>query len=209
MSFLGGLGKGLSRAFDGTNLAITQAILAGDYQGAAALRARQEELQRQLQQDSEQRDARDRQVIGAKNLGFSGDEIDGMSRPEMSEAIRQRALARMSGAAAGSSGANVSGTPPTDPAPQPAAALAAPPPGAPPPGAGLASGQLRFPGPSGFAASGMSDGAGMRGTPFAGPPLGQIAAPGNLPRLQTHAQAASLPRGAFFLAPDGSIRRND
>ena len=68
MSFLGGLGRGLQTALGGDQLAIAQAILAGDYQAAAALRARQSELQRQNQ-------ARDAQVIGAKNMGFSGDEI--------------------------------------------------------------------------------------------------------------------------------------
>ena len=69
MRFLSGLGKGLHRAFDGTNLAIAQALFAGDHQGAAALRARQDELQRQREEEREQGDARDAQVIGARNVG--------------------------------------------------------------------------------------------------------------------------------------------
>jgi hypothetical protein len=36
----------------------------------------------------------------------------------------------------------------------------------------------------------------------------QTAAFGNLPRVRNHAQAAALPRGAYFLAPDASLRRN-
>ena len=200
MSFLGGLGKGLSRAFDGTNLAITQAILAGDYQGAAALRARQGELQRQLQQDSEQHNARDRQVIGAKNLGFNGDEIDGMTGPELATAVRQRAAMRMFGPSAGAGGGEGGGqTPPVDgagsPAPLPSGA-APQPSGMSPPRINYMPARLRVLPPglgSSFAPGSASDGT-----------SGGLA---SLPRVSTPGQAAALPNGSLFIGPDGSIRR--
>jgi hypothetical protein len=206
MSFLSGLGKGLSRAFDGTNLAIAQAILAGDYQGAAALRARQGELQRQLRQDRAQNDARDAQVIGAKNMGFNGDEIDGMSSPELSAAIRQRALARMLAPAAVPAGGEGDGdgvAPSTDAAPDPLM-----------PGSPEAPGKMR-----GTFDPERTNDLVERRIPYKiaqaflgrGAPSGFGGAIGGaaptLPRANTPGHAAALPKGSPFIAPDGSIRR--
>ena len=214
MSFLSGLGKGLSRAFDGTNLAITQAILAGDYQGAAALRARQGELQRQLQQDGAQADARDQQVIGAKNMGISNDAIRAMSPQDLSWLARQRAAHGMSDPAGGAGGGEDYGGPadsPTLDAPQPAPGRVpptyAPPPGAPPPRATFTSARLPSAGLPFFNGGAMPGGARVQPAPFPGASMAQPATGGTLPRVGTHAQAVSLPRGAIFIAPDGSIRR--
>jgi hypothetical protein len=205
MSFLSGLGKGLSRAFDGTNLAITQAILAGDYQGAAALRARQGELQRQLQQDSEQHDARDRQVIGAKNMGIGDDAIGAMSPQDLSWVARQRAafgLTDPTGGADGGEGADEGAAPPHYAAPQPLMPADQDTPGSlggafdhkgvnylvgRAPGK-LAQAWFRQGAPPGF--GGAMDGA-----------------TGTFPRANTPGHAAALPKGASFIAPDGSIRR--
>jgi hypothetical protein len=216
MSFLSGIGRAIRAPGFGDRLQAGLAAAQGDtgaIQRLRALQLQQAELQRQ-------NDALDAQVIGAKNMGFTGDEIDGMGGPEMSAAVRQRALARMFGADAGAGGGEGSGTSTTDPAPQPAPTRAAPSPaipqparafaaptGAPPYGATFTSERLRSLGPPGFAGGSMENGVGLQAAPFAGPRLGQAASPGNLPSVQTHSQATSLPRGTFFVAPDGSIRR--
>lgn len=214
MSFLSGLGKGLSRAFDGTNLAITQAFLAGDYQGAAALRARQGELQRQLQQDGAQADARDRQVIGAKNMGIGLDAISAMSPQDLSWVARQRAALGSTdptGGADGGEGDDAPAGSPAPEAPQPApdgvSRTYAPPPGAPPPRATFTSAHFPSAGMPFFNGGAMPGGAGIQPAPFRGAPMAQPAMGGTLPRIGSHAQAVSLPRGAIFIAPDGSIRR--
>src|SRR3954454_1413343 len=90
MGFLSGL-QGL---FDPSRLAAAQAFASGDYQGAAALRARLDELQRQ-------RDMRDDQVIGAKDLGFNADEIGAMTPQDLSRLAQERALQRMFGSDGG------------------------------------------------------------------------------------------------------------
>jgi hypothetical protein len=214
MSFLSGLGKGLSRAFDGTNLAITQAILAGDYQSAAALRARQGELQRQLQQDSEQRDARDQQVIGAKNMGIGNDVIGAMSPQDLSWVARQRAAPSLSNSAGDAGGGEDDGGPPglraldaPQPAPDGMSPTYAHPPGAPPPRATFTSARFPSAGLPLFNGGAMPGGAGVQPAPFRGAPMAQLAMGSNLPRVGSDAQAVSLPRGANFIAPDGSIRR--
>ena len=194
MSFLNGLAKGLHRAFDGNGLAVTQAILAGDYQAAGALRARQEALQR----DNAIRDA---QVIGAKNLGLSGDEIAAMSPEALSWAVYQRGAARGFGPGGGLAAGATEGEAGDDASPY------APPPGRPPqdPTFTLTSG--RFSGSPEFGGSAPQQGGGLQAATFPGGSGAQIAGLGNVPRAQSHAQAAALPRGSYFFAPDASLRR--
>jgi hypothetical protein len=184
MSFLSGLGKGLQNAFGGDQLAIAQAILAGDYQSAAALRARQSELQRQ-------NDARDAQVIGAKNMGITLDELRAMSSSDLSRLAQARAAQRMFGSPENGFLGNGGQDGPAQPGA--GASPFAPPPGAPPPDVSLASGRLPIGG--GAFQSGAFPGAGWN----------QMLA--NLPRARTRAEAGSLPKGAYFLAPDASLRR--
>jgi hypothetical protein len=203
MGFLSGLAKGLHRAFDGTNLAMVQALLAGDHQGAAAIRARQDELQRQTELG-------DAQVIAAKNLGFSQDEIDAMrGQPLAWEARRRVAMRGLAGASEGEDGGEA--------APLGAGAAAldkpgdfmpryAPPPGRPEPDASFTQASARAFGGPGFG-NGASPMSGVPRHPaVSAPRWGQMAALANIPRAQTHAQAAALPRGTRFFAPDGSLR---
>lgn len=133
MSFLSGLDKGLHRAFDGTNLAMTQAILAGDYQAAAAIRARQSELERQLQQEGDEKgfDPGDAQVIGAKNPDFTKGEIGAMLGQPMAWEARRRAAGRIDGPEAGGAGEGEAGYDALPRAPNDSAPLHAPPPGKP------------------------------------------------------------------------------
>lgn len=183
MSFLSGLGKGLHRAFDGNNLAIAQALLAGDYQSAGTLRARQEELQRQQA-------SRDAQVIAAKDLGIGGDVSAALTRDDLSALARRRAAARMFGPQ-GEAGDE-------PPAPEDMLMQFAPSPGRFPAGPAVTETSGRYPG-----------GPGLGGGTFpAGPPrLGPIPPLANIARAQSYAQAAALPQGSFFFAPDASLRR--
>jgi hypothetical protein len=131
-----------------------------------------------------------------------------MNGSDLSQVARQRAIARMFGGdgASGEEGGG-GGAPPMDAAPQPAPVFA-PPPGLSPPGAAFTSASLRLPSASGFAGSAAPNGARVPAAPLAGPPMAQATATGGIPRAQSHAQAASLPRGAYFFAPDNTLRRN-
>src|SRR3954466_14320326 len=104
MSFLSGLGKGLHRAFDGNNLAMAQALLAGDYQSAAAITARQEELQRH----SAMRNA---QVRAAKDFGIDGAVIPALNNDDLSAVTRRSYLAGGYGPQAGGAGDADDGAP--------------------------------------------------------------------------------------------------
>jgi hypothetical protein len=183
-SFLSGIGRALRAPGFGDRLQAALAAAGGDTGAIPRLRALQ--LQQALLQ--RQNDARDAQVIGAKNMGFSNDEIGAMNEQDLSWAARQRIADRMFGdeGAPGGEG-DGGGAPPADAASQPAPGFA-PPPGAPPPRAVFTSASLGPPRAPGFTES--------------------AASAGGIPRAHSHAQAASLPRGAFFFAPDGSIRRN-
>ena len=202
MGFLSGLAKGLHRAFDGTNLAMVQALLAGDHQGAAAIRARQDELQRQTELG-------DAQVIAAKNLGFTDDEIGALrGQPLAWEARRRIALRDPTGGEGDYGGETMSPD-------AGAAALHKPggftprfaaPPGRPEPDASFTQASARAFGGPGFG-NGASPMSGVPRHPaVSAPRWGQMAALANIPRAQTHAQAAALPRGTRFFAPDGSLR---
>jgi hypothetical protein len=182
MSFLSGLGRGLQRTFDGNNLAIAQAILAGDYHAAAALRARQEDVERQRQQEREQADARDAQVIGAKNMGFSSDEIGAMSGPALSWMARERAATPPGDADA--AGRVVGGGAPAEKA----VPRLAPPSG---PFAPMISAAAVSPAPRQLGVA---------------PGSSNSRRPGSPPRVRTPAQLSALPRGTPFITPDGSIR---
>jgi hypothetical protein len=220
MSFLSGLGKGLHRAFDANNLAITQAILAGDYQGATALRARQAELQRR-------NDARDAQVVGAKNLGIGNDEISTLSPEDLSWLARQRIAARQhdagaspparegEGAGVAAAGTNVKSPQQRmfdDPEGRGTGGDIGPPPDA-------ALDKRAFPGtmPGAFDPRTMNDLVARMPYKDALALLGRGALPGfggsaagampPLPRASTPGHAAALPKGSPFIAPDGSIRK--
>jgi hypothetical protein len=208
-SFLSGIGRAIRAPGFGDRLQAALAAAGGDAQAITRLHA----LQRQQQADKEASGARDAQVIGAKELGIGNDEIGALSPGDLSRLALQRIAARQfdpGGAPVG--GGELGGTPPagaaTQLAPDGAALEFAPPPGAPPPGASFTLASARFPGPAGFGGEAMQERGGFRSAAFPVARRTQMAALGNLPRAQSHAQAASLPRGAFFFAPDGSIRRN-
>jgi hypothetical protein len=207
-SFLSGIGRAIRAPGLGNRLQAALATAGGDtgaIQRLRALQLQQAELQRQ-------NDARDAQVIGAKNMGIGNDAIAATNSQDLSWLARQRAAARMFGGAAdpgGGEGDDV-GTYPVDAAPQPApgsaAPIFAPPPGAPPSRTTFASAPLRFQPPPGFPVGAAQSGAGLRTAPYSGAHWAQLAAARGIPRATSHAQAASLPRGSRFLAPDGSLR---
>jgi hypothetical protein len=198
MGFLSGL-QGL---FDPNRLAVAQAFASGDYQGAAALRARQDELQRQ-------RAVRDAQVIGAKNLGINPAEIDAMDTQDLSHLAQWRAARRMFDSAAG--GSEDGGLLPSAAkgSPLPAQGSGAPqyasPPGMPPSDPSFASASAPFPGTPGFGGRAGQQG-GLQTGPLSGGGWSQMATLGSIPRLRNLAETASLPRGSIFLAPDASLR---
>ena len=198
MGFLSGL-QGL---FDPNRLAAAQAFASGDYQGAAALRARQDELQRQ-------RDLRDAQVIGAKNLGIDPAEIDAMDTQDLSHLAQWRAARRMFDSGAGGPGNSAAPSPATGGSPLPGQGSGtlkyAPSPGSPPPDASVTSASGRFPGPPGFG-GGTAQQVGLPTVALPDGSWSQMARLGNIPRLRSLAQTASRPRGSFFLAPDASLR---
>jgi hypothetical protein len=150
--FLSNIGAALRAPGLGDRIQAALAAAGGDTNAIIRLRA----LQLQQAELQRQNDARDAQVIGAKNLGFSNDEIGAMGPQDLSLAAQQRIASQMFGPAAGA----VS-TPGAD-------------------SAGLAP----------------DSGVATLGDP-----------PASLPRARTPAHAAALPKGASFIAPDGSIRR--
>src|SRR4051812_33880122 len=152
MGFLSGIGRAVRAPGFGDRLQAALAAAGGDTSAIPRLRA----LQLQQAQYQRQDDARDAQVIGAKNLGFGNDEIGALSPQDLSWAARQRVAGRTfdpGGDPAGGEG-DGAGTYPVDDAPQPApvgaAPIFAPPPGSPPPGASFASAPLRFQRQPGF-----------------------------------------------------------
>ena len=193
MSFLDGLGQGLHRLFGGNNLAMAQALLAGDYRNAAAIGARAEELQRQ-------QGRRDAQVRAAKELGIGGEISDAFNTDDLSMLARRLYAAKMFGPG----GEGVPDAPVDDGAMQPAneARPYAPPPGRFPAGPAFTQASDRYQGGPGFTGSAgprtLAAGA-PRSSPI--PPLGSIA------RARTYADASALPNGAYFFAPNGSLRR--
>jgi hypothetical protein len=189
---------------------MTQAILAGDYQAVAAIRARQTELERQLQQEADEKgfDPGDAQVIGARNPDFTKDEKDAMGGPDPSWLERQSAAEGPFGSGGGSAGGEEGYGDPTpfmEAAPQP-------------PGAGDAM----FPGKMRgvFDPKTMNDVV-ERNWPSKRLPalFGQGGSPGfgfagrgsmaTVPRAGNPRQVAALPKGATFIAPDGSIRKKN
>jgi len=190
MGFLSGL-QGL---FDPNRLAVAQAFASGDYQGAAVLRARQDELQRQ-------RAVRDAQVIGAKNLGIDPDEIGAMTSQDLSRLAQERAAMRMfAPQPGGADGGDEDGTMKGDGTAQP----------------GPKGWPLRPVLPDTLKGSFGSMGVDAAPPGYGAPPkLPQVdygvAAAGkglaSLLRAGTADQAAALPPGCLFLAPNGSIRK--
>jgi len=200
MSFLNGLAKGLHRAFDGNGIAATQAILAGDYQTAAAIRARQEELQR--------RNAiRDAQVSAAKDLGIGGDVSAALNNDDLSMVARQRLIARMYDPELGGLGKGEGDDDGPPLAPDVGKSLYALPPGSPPRDPTFQSASGRYGGSPAFGVGAPQPGGCLQAAAFPGAGGPQLAALGNIPRVQSHAHAAALPRGSYFLAPDASLRR--
>lgn len=201
-SFLSGIGRAIRAPGFGDRLQAALAAVGGDtgaFQRLRALQQQQAELQRQT-------DARDAQVIGAKNLGFSNDEIGAMSGPDLSWAARQRVAARMfdpGGGTGAGEGSDVGPAQSMDVAPEPSA-----------PDSLQLPGKMR----GVFDPKMMNDKVERqfpykralalfaRGAPpgFGGA-IGAAATP--LPRASTPGHAAALPKGAPFIAPDGSIRR--
>jgi hypothetical protein len=96
-SFLSKIGKALRAPGFADRLQAALAAAGGDTSAIPRLRA----LQMQRAEVQRQNDARDAQVIGAKNLGFGNDEIGAMSPQDLSWAARQRIAAQMFDPAAG------------------------------------------------------------------------------------------------------------
>src|ERR1700716_1392852 len=105
MSFLSGIGRAIRAPGFGDRLQAALAAAQGDTNAIQRLRA----LQLQQAGLQRQNDARDAQVIGAKNLGFSNDEIGAMSSQDLSWAARQRAAVRMIDTGGGSAGGDENG----------------------------------------------------------------------------------------------------
>jgi len=84
--FLANIGAALRTPGLGDRLQAALAAAGGDTAALARLRA----LQLQRAEFQRQNDARDAQVIGAKNMGFSNDEIGAMGMQDLSLAARQR-----------------------------------------------------------------------------------------------------------------------
>lgn len=200
-SFLSGIGRAIRAPGFGDRLQAALAAAGGDtgaVQRLHALQQQQAELQRR-------NDARDAQVIGAKNLGFGNDEIGALSPEDLSWAARQRIAPGMvdpGGAPGGGEGGDIGQAPPD---------LGAPDPSAPD---GL---QLRDKMHGVFDHKFMDDRVQLmpskgplalfgQGFPpaFGGAAGGAIPSP---PRASTLGHAHALPKGSPFIAPDGSIRR--
>jgi hypothetical protein len=91
--FLANLGAALRTPGLGDRLQAALAAAGGDTNALMRLRA----LQLQRAEQQRQNDARDAQVIGAKNLGFSNDEIGAMGAQDLSLAARQRIASQIPG----------------------------------------------------------------------------------------------------------------
>lgn len=91
--FLANIGAALRAPGFGDRLQAALAAAGGDTGALARLRA----LQLQRAELQRQNDARDAQVIGAKNLGFSNDEVGAMGMQDLSLAARQRIASQMPG----------------------------------------------------------------------------------------------------------------
>jgi hypothetical protein len=200
-SFFSGIGRALRAPGLGDRLQAALAAAAGDTGAIQRLRA----LQLQQAQLQRQNDARDAQVMGAKNLGFSNDEIGALSPEDLSWAARRRIAAGKFDPGGGADGAEDGdvGQAPAD-------------------YSGLdqsAPDGLKLPGKMGgvFDPKFMDDA--VQRMPYKGslPLFGQGAPPGfdgpaggatpALPRASTLGHVHALPKGAAFVAPDGSIRR--
>src|SRR3954463_9333489 len=95
--FLSNIGAALRAPGLGDRIQAALAAAGGDTNAIMRLRA----LQMQQAELQRQNDARDAQVIGAKNMGFSNDEIGAMGMQDLSLAARQRIASQMFAPAAG------------------------------------------------------------------------------------------------------------
>ena len=145
----------------------------------------------------------------AQALGFTKDEIAAMAPEALSWAVYQRISQRGGGGEGGGGGAA---------APSGAGAAMlhghknamsryAPPPGSPPPDPELTQASARFTGSPGFDVGGTPEMAAFQSDPFAATRWGHMPVLAELPRARTYAEAAGLPKGSCFLAPDASTRR--
>src|SRR3954470_4548503 len=98
--FLSNIGAALRAPGLADRLQAALAAAGGDTNAIMRLRA----LQQQQAEYQRRNDARDAQVIGAKNLGFGNDEIGAMSPQDLSAAARQLAALRAFGSGAGAGG---------------------------------------------------------------------------------------------------------
>jgi hypothetical protein len=200
-SFLSGIGRAIRAPGFGDRLQAALAAAGGDTGAIQRLRA----LQQQQAQLQRQNDTRDAQVIGAKNLGFSNDEIGALSPDDLSWAARRRIAPGMvdpGGGPGGGEGSDIGQAPPDLGAPDPSA----------PDGLQLPDKMHGV-----FDHRFMNDRVQLM--PFKGtldlfgqgfPPAFGGAAGGatpSLPRAKTPGHADALPKGSPFIAPDGSIRR--
>jgi hypothetical protein len=201
-SFLSGIGRAIRAPGFGDRLQAALAAAQGDTSAIPRLRA----LQQQQAELQRQNDARDTQVIGAKNLGFSNDEIGAMSPQDLSWAARQRAAVRMFDPGGGAAGGDD-----TDAGPPPAVEAA---PAALAPDGPIDLGEFR-----GVSGPKFVNDAVERNIPYkralalfgqGAPPGFGVAAGGataTLPRANTPGHVAALPKDTPFIAPDGSIRK--
>jgi hypothetical protein len=190
MSLFSGIGRAIHSPGFGLRLQAALAAASGDQ----SMLFRIQELQRQNAM-------RDAQVMGAKNMGFTNDEIGALSAQDLSHLAYGRAAQRMfAPPSAGAAGDDADGMLKKEWTPQPAP-MGAPPVPAPP---DKAKGPFD---PADADASPLGYGA---QDPL--PPAGDDVAttgkgPTGLPRAGTPDEAAGLPQGCLFFAPNGSIRK--
>jgi hypothetical protein len=186
-----GMFKGAAKPSGGFNWGnAALAFFGGD--NVLQMMQRRQEIERARQLAAAQQEA-------AAGLGLTKEEIAGMDSQDIAAFVRERAYRRMLEPLDGTAGgakAWPSAAPAGDKAPEPPVWKMppfAPPPGRLPAGVSLASGS--FPTNGGGFQSGASPGASWM-QPLA-----------TLPQARTHAEAAALGSGAYFFAPDASLRR--
>jgi hypothetical protein len=194
--------KGAARQGGGFNWGNAALGFFGGEDAVQALRLRQE-AQRERQRAGAQQEA-------AAALGFSKDEIASMTPEALSWAVHQRIAAR--DLAGGEQGENGGAAAPYDADAAmlhmhgKAAAQYAPPPGRPQPDPAFAQTSSRFIGSPRLDDEAAPGTGILQAGVFAAPRSMQMATLADIPRVRTHAQAASLARGTRFFAPDGSLR---
>lgn len=105
MGLFGGIGKALGGLFGpgfGDRAAISQAYLAGDYAGAANIRARKQQMDLAREEAEMKAQAEQARRAALKAEGFTDSQIDGMRPEDASQIIRESLIKRQFGPGGGS-----------------------------------------------------------------------------------------------------------